>query len=219
MTGTPRPKAAPTSVVIGQDEAGKGDYFGPLVVAAVAGEPSRLEAIGVVDSKKLTDKRAHVLAAQVRLHSEVEVVAIHPDKYNELYAKMKNLNTLLAWCHATALENLLARVSVTEVILDQFANSSVMHKALKERGKLINLVQYPKAEAHPVVAAASIIARAEFLDRLASLAEKYNVTLPKGAGAPVDDAGRVIVAMNRPELLGQVAKLHFRTTQKIGAKS
>jgi ribonuclease HIII len=205
-------------MVIGMDEAGKGDYFGPLVVAAVAGDAERLAAMGVVDSKKLTDKRAHVLAAQVRLHCEIEVVAIHPEKYNALYAKMKNLNTLLAWCHSTALENLLARVSVSEVILDQFANSNVMKKALKERGKAARLVQYPRAEAHPVVAAASIIARSEFLERLASLAKQYDVLLPKGAGAPVDDAGRVIVASNRPELLSQVAKLHFRTTQKIGAK-
>lgn len=218
MIDSPDSRPVPASTIIGLDEAGKGDYFGPLVVAAVAGDPERLAAIGVVDSKKLTDKRAHVLAAQVRLQSEVEVVAIHPEKYNELYAKMRNLNTLLAWCHATALENLLARVSTVEVILDQFASSGVMKKALKERGKSVNLVQYPRAEAHPVVAAASIVARAEFLERLASLADRYEVHLPKGAGAPVDEAGKIIVASDRPDLLGQVAKLHFRTTQKIGAK-
>lgn len=219
MTDSPRSEATQSSVVIGLDEAGKGDYFGPLVVAAVAGDPDRLAAIGVVDSKKLTDKRAFVLAAKVRQNSEVEVVAIHPEKYNELYGKMKNLNTLLAWCHATALENILARVNTAEAILDQFASTGVMQKALKERGKSITLVQYPRAEAHPVVAAASIIARAEFLERLAALAKRHEVDLPKGAGAPVDEAGRAIVALGRPALLGQVAKLHFRTTQKIGARA
>jgi ribonuclease HIII len=212
----PRPDELTLSV-IGLDEAGKGDYFGPLVVAAVAGSPEQLKALGVADSKRLSDGRVTALAAAIHTEFQVEVVAIHPVKYNELYAKMRNLNRLLAWCHATALENLLARTEVREVIVDKFASAHVLEKALKERGKGIDLTQITKGEAHPSVAAASIIARAEFLDRLAGLARRHDVELPKGAGAPVDQAGRRIMATGGEALLAQVAKLHFKNTQKIGS--
>jgi ribonuclease HIII len=202
--------------VIGLDEAGKGDYFGPLVVAAVAGAPARLNALGVADSKRLSDGRVKALAAAIHTEFPVEVVAVHPVKYNELYAKMRNLNRLLAWCHATALENLLTRTTARQVIVDQFAAAHVLERALKERGKAIALTQVTRGEAHASVAAASIVARAEFLDRLAGLSRRFDLDLPKGAGAPVDLAGRRILESGGEALLAQVAKLHFKNTQKIG---
>jgi ribonuclease HIII len=206
-----------TLSVVGLDEAGKGDYFGPLVVAAVAGSEVELRSLGVADSKTVTDKRVLALAAQIHTEFPVEVVTVYPERYNELYAKMKNLNRLLAWCHARALENLLLRTDVNHVIADQFAAPEVLERALKERGREAHLTQHPRAEAHATVAAASLVARGEFLTRLAGLARKFSVDLPKGAGPPVDAAGRRIWESGGIELLRQVAKLHFKTTQKIGA--
>jgi ribonuclease HIII len=203
-------------VTAGLDEAGKGDYFGPLVVASVSGPEDVLADLGVADSKTLSDRRCLLLAAQVHAHAAVETVVVGPRKYNELYARMKNLNRLLAWAHARALENLLARTSVDTVLADQFADARVLESALGERGSRVRLVQAPRSEVHPVVAAASVVARAEFLTRLADLGRRFDCVLPKGAGPPVDEAGRQLVRRGGVELLRQMAKLHFRTTQKIG---
>jgi ribonuclease HIII len=204
------------SAQIGLDEAGKGDYFGPLVVAAVCGSPSQLSALGVADSKKVADRRCQVLAAQVRASFPVEVVVVNPARYNELYSQMKNLNRLLAWAHARALENLLARVGSVTVRADQFADASVLERALLERGAQATLIQEHRAEIHPAVAAASLVARAEFLTRLAELGKRFACELPKGAGPPVDQAGREAYRKGGVELLRQIAKLHFKTSQKIG---
>lgn len=211
------PSARVELTTVGLDEAGKGDYFGPLVVAAVAGTESALRELGVVDSKKTTDKRAIALAAEIHTAFSVEVVAVLPPKYNELYRRFKNLNTLLAWCHARALENLLERVKADTVIADQFASPHVLQRALMERGKEVELVQKHRAEANPVVAAASLVARAEFVTRLDGLARKWQIELPKGAGPPVDDAGREVLKRGGIDLLTQVAKLHFKNSKKIGA--
>jgi len=206
-----------TSTCIGLDEAGKGDYFGPLVVAAVAGESKPLVALGVVDSKRLSDKRVISLAAAIITGFPTEVVAVHPVKYNELYARMRNLNHLLAWCHARALENMLERVPNADVIVDQFAAAHTLEKALLQKGRSSRLIQETGAEQYAAVAAASIVARGEFLQRLEALARQHGVKLPKGAGPPVDAAGRDILSRGGVELLQQVAKLHFKTTKKIGA--
>lgn len=209
----------PSDVAAGLDEAGKGDYFGPLVVAAVAGHSEALRELGVADSKKISDARCLKVAALVHAHATVEVVAIGPAKYNELYAKMKNLNRLLAWAHARALENLLERQEVTQVLADQFANPRVLEQALGERGARVKLIQAPRSEVHPVVAAASVVARAEFLTKLSELGRKIDFVLPKGAGSPVDEAGRTLLQRGGVELLRQVAKLHFKNTQKLGVAS
>lgn len=189
------------------------------MVAAVAGSDDVLASLGVADSKTLSDKRCLQLAAQVHAHAAVEVVAIGPEKYNELYAKFKNLNRLLAWAHSRALENLLAKQPVARVLADQFAHPKVLESALLERGAQVELIQAPRSERHPVVAAASVVARAEFLTKLEALGKKIDFVLPKGAGSPVDEAGRKLLARGGVELLRQVAKLHFKNSQKLGAGS
>ena len=206
----------PQRTTAGLDEAGKGDYFGPLVVAAVCGRPSELAALGVADSKKLSDRRCALLSAQIYERFPVEVVAVGPEKYNELYAGLNNLNRLLAWAHARALENLLSRTHADTVLADQFADPRVLERALMERGARVHLLQAPRSESHPAVAAASVVARAEFVARLAELEKRFDCELPKGAGPPVDQAGKELYRRGGVELLRHVAKLHFRTTQKIG---
>jgi ribonuclease HIII len=204
--------------VIGIDEAGKGDYFGPLVIAAAHvddASAAALLAAGVRDSKALSDTRVSALARRVTRSCRTNVVAIGPERYNALYDKILNLNRLLAWGHARVLENLLAEVSCTRAIADQFGDERFVREALLERGRAITLVQQPRAEVHPAVAAASVVARAEFLRRLAALGQRFDLTLPKGAGPPVLAAGRVFVQRHGRDALAQVAKLHFRTTRQI----
>jgi ribonuclease HIII len=216
LPNQPEPEDQPT---IGLDETGKGDYFGPLVVAAVCGKPDALRALGVADSKRVADTRCVRLAREIRESFEAETVVIQPVRYNELYGRMKNLNKLLAWAHARALENLLERVDASLVVADQFAHARVLQEALLEKGRTVNLKQMHRAESHPSVAAASIVARAEFIERLEELGHDHGLHLPKGAGAPVDAAGIRIVQSGGVDLLRKVAKLHFRTTQKIGVSA
>ncbi len=202
---------------IGTDEAGKGDYFGDLVVAGVfldaAGE-AQARALGVKDSKTLSDARVQALARAVREAFPHEVVRISPAKYNELYEKMKNLNTLLAWAHARVIENLLPRTGAQLVVSDQFGNAAVLEQSLMHAGRQVRLVQLTQGERDLAVAAASILARATFLQRLAALSNEVGVSLPKGA-SHVLPIGRQLYAQGGLALLGRVAKLHFKTTAQI----
>ena len=203
---------------IGIDESGKGDYFGPLVIAAVfvdATTQGELALMQVRDSKKISDGRILAMAPDIRLVCPHSVIAIGPRKYNELYAKIRNLNRLLAWGHAKALETLLERVSCERAISDQFGDERLILNALQEKGRKIVLEQRTKAESDMAVAAASILARAEFLIRLKRLSEEVGTTLPKGASPAVELAARMVIKKHGQERLESVAKLHFKTTQAV----
>lgn len=203
---------------IGIDESGKGDYFGPLVIAAVfvdATTQGELALMGVRDSKKLSDGRILEMAPDIRAICPHSLIAIGPPKYNELYAKIKNLNRLLAWGHAKALENLLGRVSCERAISDQFGDTQLILNALQEKGRKIVLEQRTKAESDLAVAAASIVARAEFLMRLKRLSDEVGTTLPKGASPAVELAAKMVVKKHGQERLSTVAKLHFKTTKAV----
>ncbi|WP_447977694.1 ribonuclease HIII [Candidatus Nitrospira bockiana] len=203
---------------IGIDESGKGDYFGPLVVAAVLVKPeweADLRLMEVRDSKRISDGRILEIAPDIRRLCPHSVVAIGPQRYNELYARIRNLNRLLAWGHARALENILAHSACGLAISDQFGDERFVLNALLEKGKTVRLVQQPKAEQDLAVAAASILARAEFLVRLKRLSEEAGVPLPKGASTAVELAAKLVVRKHDREYLGKVAKLHFKTTQAV----
>ncbi|MEW6325387.1 MAG: ribonuclease HIII [Nitrospirota bacterium] len=207
-----------TSGWIGLDESGKGDYFGPLVVAAVYVTPEQaasLTALGVRDSKRLTDLRATTLAAAVRQQAVVEVVKINPARYNSLYAKIKNLNRLLAWAHARALENLLGRVTCERAVIDQFAQPELIERTLMAAGKKIRVEQRHRAEEDAAVAAASVVARAEFLAGLQALSTQIGMTLPKGASDQVVRVAQRLVATKGMTQLEQVAKVHFQITKRL----
>lgn len=203
---------------IGIDESGKGDYFGPLVIAGVfvsGTQEEQLKALGVRDSKTLSDAKATALAAQIRSQCPHTVVAIGPERYNAMHASMKNLNRMLAWGHARAIENLLETVECTRVVADQFGDERFLNNALMAKGREVTLIQKPRAEEEVAVAAASILARAEFLRRLQELGTKYGMTLPKGASDTVIQAAKKVVQKHGAEVLDQVAKLHFRTTVSV----
>ncbi len=203
---------------IGIDESGKGDYFGPLVIAAVfvdATTQGELRLMQVRDSKKISDGRILEMAPDIKTICPHSVIAIGPQKYNELYGKIRNLNRLLAWGHAKALETLLERVTCERAISDQFGNERLILNVLQEKGRKIVLEQRTNAESDLAVAAASILARAEFLLRLKRLSSEVGTTLPKGASPAVELAAKMIIKKHGQERLGSVAKLHFKTTKAV----
>ncbi len=205
--------------LIGTDEAGKGDYFGPLVCAACYVDSNNTEKLigaSVRDSKKISDNRVCELAEFIKASCPHDIIVILPEKYNQLYPKFRNLNRLLAWAHAKAIENLLEKVDCQNVLTDQFGDESLVRRALQEKGRQINLIQQTKAEQNLAVAAASILARAEFLNRLSSLSKSFGVNLYPGAGAPTDQSIREFIRKNGKDKLNQVGKLHFKNTQKVG---
>jgi len=213
---TSRPK--PSIERIGIDESGKGDYFGPLVIAAVFVDATTQRELALMqarDSKKLSDGRILEMAPDIKTICPHSVIAIGPQKYNELYVKIRNLNRLLAWGHAKALENLLERVTCERAISDQFGDERLILNALQDKGRKIVLEQRTKAESDLAVAAASILARAEFLLRLKRLSAEVGTTLPKGASPSVELAAKMIIKKHGRERLGTVAKLHFKTTQAV----
>lgn len=209
--------SADTTRRIGIDESGKGDFFGPLCIAGVCagGETiGMLEKLGVCDSKKVNDKKVVKLAREIKKSCPHHIVRINPVKYNELYSKFGNLNSLLAWGHATAIEALVTETDCHKVIVDQFANERVVETALRRKKLEVDLHQRHRAEEDIVVAAASILARDAFLQGLEKLSKQY-INLPKGASSQVIAAGRAFVREFGREQLGQVAKLHFKTTQTV----
>lgn len=206
---------------IGMDEAGKGDFFGPLCVAAVFADSAGIEKMHhmkVRDSKRISDVEIGKLAKDIRLHFPHVVIRLFPKKYNELYAKFKNLNRLLAWAHTAALTDLAETTGCKAALLDQFATPSLMESFLKEKKLDVHLEQKVGGESDLVVAAASILARAAFLDGLAILSEEYGITLPKGANGQVLEAARKIALSFGKEMLTNVAKTHFKTMNQATAE-
>lgn len=209
---------------IGTDESGKGDYFGPMVIAGVlmdSATQKSLSELGVRDSKLLTDKRCRDLAAKIRnlLPGKYHEVEIVPESYNRLYDEFKsegkNLNHLLAWGHARAIESLLQKEACSHAIADQFGDESYIRSKLMDKGKKLQLIQLPKGERYIAVAAASILARDRFLSRMENLGDTYRIKLPKGASDTVVNAGKQFVQAYGEESLGKIAKLHHKTTEKI----
>ena len=205
---------------IGTDESGKGDYFGPLVIAAVLVDKeisSELKSLGVRDSKLLSGSAVSKLSVSIKkiTGDKWAVVFISPQKYNELYSRFGNLNRLLAWGHSRAMENILSKHDAGTAISDKFGDESLIKNTLFEKGKKINLYQYNKAEKYTAVAAASILARNE-LNRWFILQEKkLNVTIPKGASDAVDKAAGELLKQYGWDKLKEIVKEHFKTTKKI----
>jgi ribonuclease HIII len=203
---------------IGVDEAGKGDFFGPLCIAAVFAEGKEIEKmveLGIRDSKTLSDSTVRKLANQIKKNFQHEVIRIGPSKYNELYAKFGNLNSLLAWGHATAIEQLHLRTNCKAVVIDKFAHEHVVANAITRKKLQVSLTQKVRAEEDVVVAAASIMARFAFIEAMDKLSLEVGFELPKGASDKVVAAGKKATSKFGKEILQKIAKLHFRTTEVI----
>jgi ribonuclease HIII len=206
----------------GIDESGKGDFFGPLVIAGVYvdREVARkfLEA-GIQDSKRIgSDARIRSLAEVIRTTPGAigDTVSIGPERYNALYEKFGNLNSLLGWGHARVIENLLERKpDCPRALSDKFADASVIQKALLQHGQKIHLEQRTKAESDLAVAAASILAREAFIDWLERKGKALGIKLGRGVSNEVKEAARKLAETGGPEALRQVAKVHFRTAYDV----
>ncbi len=203
---------------IGVDEAGKGDFFGPLSVVSCFGNENTIKkmiSLGVKDSKKFSDSSIIKMAKELKQFCTYDLVIVFPEKYNELYEKFKNLNLLLGWAHASAIYNLVQKTKCSNVIIDQFADKHVVENAIKRKNIEITLKQAHRAESDPVVAAASILARAAFLEGMEKLSQKLGADLPKGASSAVIDMGIKIAAKFGKDELRKFAKLHFKTYSAI----
>lgn len=208
---------------IGVDESGKGDFFGPMCVAGVYVNETVINAwkdAGVRDSKNISsDKKISDLAKMIRETRGCvqSVVPIGNEAYNRLHSKMGSVNAVLAWGHARVIENLMAQrhqmnPPPVRAISDQFAASkSVVERALMSMGRELELVQRHKAEEDVAVAAASILARDEFVKRLKALGQGVGTELPKGAGTNVDAVAKDIFTQRGVDALTKIAKMHFRT--------
>jgi ribonuclease HIII len=206
----------------GVDESGKGDFFGPLVIAGVyadRGIARKFLEAGVQDSKRISsDARIHALAESIRkiVGGLYEVVLIGPEKYNELYLKFKNLNALLGWGHARVIENLLVKKpDCPRALSDKFADVRVIENALLQHGQSIKMEQRTKAESDPAVAAASILAREGFVMWLEKQGRALGVRLGRGVSAEVKKTAMEIVAANGAGALQRIAKVHFRTAHEV----
>jgi ribonuclease HIII len=216
---------------LGSDESGKGDYFGPLVVAGVVVTDEtvvELRRLGVADSKTLTAQKIDRLGpaiVEIVGEANVAVVELAPARYNSLYAEFKasgrNLNHMLAWGHATVIETLLEAspdcqaLESLQAVADKFGSDHYILSQLKAKGRQIKLHQVHRAEANIGVAAASIVARHRFVQHMATLGERFGLTLPLGASAQVERAARQLVARHGQDVLSKVAKCHFRTTDVV----
>jgi len=210
--------------LIGTDEAGKGDYFGPLVGAGVYVDEDRakkLASIGVQDSKDLSDEQNIELSKRIKnfCKHRFSIIEISPPRYNDLYETFtrenKNLNHLLAWSHAKAIEELLSRVDCSTAVIDQFSDERFILNKLQEKGKQITIIQMHRAEENIAVAAASILARSRFLEKLKELSQIYKIEFPKGSSKEVIEIAKEFIEKQGKEMLYQVAKLHFKTSNSV----
>lgn len=215
-----------TAPHMGIDESGKGDFFGPLVACAAYTDPNiakKMQEIGAKDCKQLSDRQVLAIGAKLRAllgPNRFKLVAIGPEAYNRLYAKNRNVNSILSWAHARAIENLLETIpSCPRAVADQFGAEHLITRALMQKGKGIVLEQHHKAESDIAVAAASVLAREYFLLSLKKLTDTFGVELHKGASEAVVNAGVEFVKKHGPAELPKVAKCHFRTADNVLGKA
>lgn len=212
---------------LGVDESGKGDFFGPLCIAGVYVNAEVIhswKSSGIRDSKNIgSDAQIAKLATVIRETPQcvTAVVAIGNGAYNRMHKANGSVNRVLAWGHARVIENLMLQQHrmippPVRAISDQFAqDKETVGKALMTLGRSIELVQRHRAEEDVAVAAASILARDEFVQRLKRLETEFGVKLPKGASSAVEAAAKAFVEKQGPALLPKVAKMHFRTSFRV----
>lgn len=208
----------------GIDESGKGDFFGPLVIAGVFTDAALARSFreeGITDSKRIgSDKKIRDLAAIIRKSKAPQaLIVIGPERYNALIAKMGNVNRLLAWGHARAIESLCAqRPDCPRALSDKFANVRVLEGALMEKGRKLQIDQQTKAESDPAVAAASILARECFIDWMDRVGRAEGILLPRGASEAVKKVAASILASRGAVHLSTLVKTHFKTFSEISGK-
>lgn len=203
---------------IGTDESGKGDFFGPLVIAGVLADEKNAQYfldLGIKDSKKLSDKKMLSLAVEIKKVAPYSIIAISNSKYNELYANIKNLNKLLAWGHARAIENILNTSHCEYALSDKFGDEALIKSALMKNGRSIRLEQMCKAESDIAVAAASVLARATFVQKMQEMENTYGIKFQKGCSPLVKTVASEFIQKYGKARLKEVCKAHFKTYNEV----
>ena len=206
--------------LIGTDEAGKGDYFGPLCAAAVYADKeqySQLQAAGVKDSKQLNDTKIALLAKEIiKICPQHYIASVSNQTFNTLYKKTHNINAILGSLHGKAIRAVLSKINCRNILVDRFGKKQWVENQLK--GYDVCLEQEPKAEQNTVVAAASILARNAFVEHIHNMSATYALRFPLGASAYVDTIGKEFVKKYGLEQLAEVAKISFKNTERIREK-
>jgi len=205
-------------LVVGVDESGKGDFFGPLVIAAFLASNSdrkKLQEIGVRDSKLIANKKLLTIDEQLRSQFHHAIIVYSPKEYNKQYKVIRNLNKLLANGHAQAIREVLVNHKADLVISDKFGKAELIENALSEKGITVKLQQLVRGEQVLEVAAASILARATFIREIEKLSAFLKIIIPRGAGSVVDEAGRKLAQRHPVSLFSKIAKTHFKNYYRI----
>ena len=202
---------------IGSDESGKGDFFGPLTVAAVGlttESAAKIAGWRVRDSKTMSESAILELDQKIRDTLPFKLVGWMPDEYNRRYERARSINALLGQAHAEAIQAVFAKLpDARAAVVDQFGDEGHVERAL---GVKLRLEQRPKADVTDLaVSAASVVARAAFVRGMAKLEKEWGLPLHKGAGPEVVENARAFLARHGREKLGAVAKLHFKTASQL----
>ncbi len=205
-------------IYIGTDESGKGDFFGPLVIAGVQINPKTTKLfteLGIRDSKTLKDEKMLEMAKIIQKESAWSCIAISNQKYNQLYSNFENLNKLLAWGHAKVIENILEKSPCSFALSDKFGDESYIKNALMKNGKKIQLEQRCKGESYLAVAAASVLARATYVQKMKDMKSYYGITFPKGCNDGVKATAKEFIKTFGKDRLQEVCKAHFKTFDEV----
>lgn len=209
--------------VIGSDEVGTGDYFGPIVVCATYVSNKNIEnlrRLGVKDSKLLTDKQMVPLALKLSTMIPYVILYLTPERFNALKNSDDNMNYVKAILHNNAINSILKKYpdcKYDAILIDQFAAEDKYFEYLKNSkniNKKVTLIPHGE-KAHYAVAAASILARVAFLKELKKMSKEYDLDLLKGAGHEVDRVAISFVKSNGFNELKKVAKLKFKNTERV----
>ncbi len=220
-----KPKA-PTSFYepsIGSDESGSGDYFGPLVVAAVyisKADENFLKKFPIKDSKEMDDKTIIEVIPEIIERIPYSLMILNNDKYNQMIEKGFNLNALKAYLHAQAHKSISAKVGKKgPIIVDQFVSPQKYYEYLKDFDDVPQVQTFiTQAEKHYAsVALSSMVARFAFLNQLRKLSKEIHLSLQKGASSSVDEQIAYVIKTHGERQLREIAKVHFANTLKAKA--
>ncbi|WP_337865076.1 ribonuclease HIII [Ignavibacterium sp.] len=205
---------------IGSDESGKGDFFGPLVVAAFAYNKEvgkNLSDLNIQDSKEISDDEIRKISFEFnkRYKDRISVIEIHPKKYNELYEKFRNLNSILIWAHSKAIEELQNKFHYSQIVIDKFCSEDLIREELNKKLADYDLMLTEKAERFKGVAIASIIARSKMLSWFKKKSAELKINIPMGASDKVNDVASHIKNKCGNDVLSELIKLHFKNFKTI----
>lgn len=209
-----------TDMIAGLDETGKGDYFGPMITACVcsdARELDNLRLLGVKDSKSLKDDKIIYLAKKILENKNIisSVNVPNMQTYNNLFAEIQNQNSMLSLQHWDCLKRVFGKTNIDMVIIDKYASEENIEKYRPNELKELKVNIAIKAERNTAVAAASIVAKYYQIEAFKKLSQEYKIDLKRGCSKEVMLQAVDLVKRDGKNILGGVAKLHFKTTKEV----